>query len=346
MQHDYADALHKSLLFYRAQRSGDLSGTANPIPWRQQPSFLKDGADVGVDLSKGYFDAGDYVKYGQPAAYTVSMLAWSGVLFAEPLRAAGAMDELKSAVRWGSDYILQASRHIEHGCTFHAQVGRGAAMHCSRDACKYDHGYWGRPEDYERDFTYASQRRTYSINSTNPGIEIWASASAALSAAHMLLRDDGGRSDGGPSSAGSSSSLDADAVLYAAELLVVSKALYGCAADPSHNRGDAFLQHAGLPEVAPQYASFGFSDELGWASAWLYDATKDAGYLAAFQQLMRRGEDRCECAARAMLLHVARTSAPLPSPLASSLSFPRQGTMRASLPLGTTSTPSPSSRSS
>ena len=31
--HDYADALHKSLLFYRAQRSGDLSGTHNPIPW-------------------------------------------------------------------------------------------------------------------------------------------------------------------------------------------------------------------------------------------------------------------------------------------------------------------------
>ena len=53
----WADALRKSLLFYRAQRSGDL-GTDNPIPWRHS-SFLRDGHDAGVDLSRGYFDAGD-----------------------------------------------------------------------------------------------------------------------------------------------------------------------------------------------------------------------------------------------------------------------------------------------
>ena len=47
VMHDYRDALHKSLLFYRAQRSGDLSGGPNPIPWRTAPSFLSDGADAG-----------------------------------------------------------------------------------------------------------------------------------------------------------------------------------------------------------------------------------------------------------------------------------------------------------
>ena len=54
MQHaDYADALRKSLLFYRAQRSGAIEAHDNPIPWRRS-SFLSDGADVGVDLSGGY----------------------------------------------------------------------------------------------------------------------------------------------------------------------------------------------------------------------------------------------------------------------------------------------------
>jgi hypothetical protein len=140
----YADALRKSPLFYRAQRSGDLRDTQNPLPWRDAPSFLDDGRDVGVDLSRGYFDAGDYVKYGQPAAYSVAVLAWSGIEFATGLADAGQLDELKGAVRWGTDYILKAATHVNRRCTYYAQVGRGAAEGCDSDACRYDHGYWGR----------------------------------------------------------------------------------------------------------------------------------------------------------------------------------------------------------
>ena len=57
--HDYPDALVKSLLFFRAQRSGPA---VDGIPWRSKASFADDGRDVGVDLSGGYFDAGDYVR--------------------------------------------------------------------------------------------------------------------------------------------------------------------------------------------------------------------------------------------------------------------------------------------
>lgn len=119
--HDYADALRKSLLFFRAQRSGNL-GKENPIPWRAAPSFLSDGADVGADLSRGYFDAGDYVKYGQPAAYTVSVLAWGVLEFAPGFQRAGAVREVKAAVRWGTDYILNAANQLGDHCTYHAQV--------------------------------------------------------------------------------------------------------------------------------------------------------------------------------------------------------------------------------
>ena len=115
----FTAALQKSLLFFRAQRSGDL-GLDNPIPYRRAPSFAHDGSDVGVDLSRGYFDAGDYVKYGQPAAYTISILAWSGLEFERGLRAGGGFEELKLAVRWGADFILAAATHLDR-----AQAGWG-----------------------------------------------------------------------------------------------------------------------------------------------------------------------------------------------------------------------------
>ena len=48
-----------------------------------------------MDLSKGYFDAGDYVKYGQPAAFTVALLAWTGLEYEGGLHRAGQSAELR-----------------------------------------------------------------------------------------------------------------------------------------------------------------------------------------------------------------------------------------------------------
>ena len=52
--YNYTNAIHASLLFYEAQRSGKLPKD-NRIPWRGD-SMLDDGKDVGHDLSGGYFD--------------------------------------------------------------------------------------------------------------------------------------------------------------------------------------------------------------------------------------------------------------------------------------------------
>ena len=73
--YDLNELIHKSILFYEAQRAGPLPST-NRIPWRGD-STLRDGCDIGVDLSRGWFDAGDHVKFTFPAAYTATMLAWS-----------------------------------------------------------------------------------------------------------------------------------------------------------------------------------------------------------------------------------------------------------------------------
>ena len=51
---NYKEVIHKSLLFYEAQRSGYLPAH-NRIPWRKD-SALTDGDDVNEDLKGGYYD--------------------------------------------------------------------------------------------------------------------------------------------------------------------------------------------------------------------------------------------------------------------------------------------------
>src|ERR1019366_6256949 len=71
---DYAQALQDSMFFYEAQRSGQLPPD-NEVNWRGD-SDLADGSDNGVNLTGGYHDAGDLVKFGLPEAWTMNMLAW------------------------------------------------------------------------------------------------------------------------------------------------------------------------------------------------------------------------------------------------------------------------------
>lgn len=60
MDYPYGGILGLSFLFYEAQRSGKISGLpdgGNRISWRGD-QLLKDGQDVGADLSGGHYEAG------------------------------------------------------------------------------------------------------------------------------------------------------------------------------------------------------------------------------------------------------------------------------------------------
>jgi endoglucanase len=46
------------------------------VPWRGSSGLL-DGQLAGVDLTGGYYDAGDNVKFGFPMAFSVTLLSWS-----------------------------------------------------------------------------------------------------------------------------------------------------------------------------------------------------------------------------------------------------------------------------
>lgn len=168
---NYGEALQKSILFYEAQRSGDLADT-NRISWRGD-SALNDGADVGVDLTGGYYDAGDYVKFGFPMAGAMTLLGWGAIEYRNAYQQSGQLPYILDAIKWGTDYILKAHVTDSNGTKeFWAQVGDG----------DIDHSYWGPAE------TMTMPRPAFKIDRNNPGSDLAGEAAAALAAASVLFR--------------------------------------------------------------------------------------------------------------------------------------------------------------
>jgi len=60
----WSTLLGNLLYFYDAQRSGFLPPLYR-VSWRNTSS-TQDGRDSGVDLTGGYYDAGDYMKFTYP----------------------------------------------------------------------------------------------------------------------------------------------------------------------------------------------------------------------------------------------------------------------------------------
>ena len=238
---DYATALDLSMDFYYAQYSGDLPDD-HPISWRGD-SALTDGADVGRDLTGGWYDAGDHVKFGFPMAGAATTLAWGAIDYGDGYRAAASYDTIVAHVDWVTDYLMRT--YDDKGTdrlsddVFHVQVGNG----------NLDHAWWGAPED----MTMA--RPTYSVTAQKPGTEVTAETAAALAAGAILLAEAGHQER-------------ADALLAQAEkAFAFSEAYKG-----SYN--------VSVPQGAQFYKSWsGFKDELSWAASWLYEATGDSVYL-------------------------------------------------------------------
>ena len=116
-----------------------------------------------VDLTGGYYDAGDNVKYGLPLAFTVTTLAWAALAFKPELQAAGELKHVQEAIRWGTDYILKCAAKKNH---MWVQVGDP----------NLDHQCWVRPENMP------TPRTLYQIDGNTPGTEIAAETAAALAA--------------------------------------------------------------------------------------------------------------------------------------------------------------------
>ncbi|CAK9156575.1 unnamed protein product [Ilex paraguariensis] len=166
--YDYKDALSKAILFFEGQRAGKLPASQR-VKWRGD-SALSDGKPDNVNLTGGYYDAGDNVKFGWPMAFSVSLLSWTAVEFQKEISSINQLTFLRSAIRWGTNFFLRAH---SSSTTFYTQVGDANA----------DHQCWERPEDMD------TPRTLYKITSTSPGSEVAADTAAALAAASVVFKE-------------------------------------------------------------------------------------------------------------------------------------------------------------
>lgn len=166
---NYGEALQKSVWFYDAQRSGDL-GADNRVSWRGD-SALTDGSDVGLDLSGGFYDAGDHVKFGLPFSASMTMLAWGALEEPAAFQRSGQLPPLKANLRWGMDWLIKAHPAPQ---VLYGQVGNGNA----------DHQWWGPAE------VMPMARPSYKIDASCPGSDLAGESAAAMAASSLVFADD------------------------------------------------------------------------------------------------------------------------------------------------------------
>ena len=116
-KYSYNEVLHKSILFYEAERSGKLP-SSNRIPWRGD-SALGDKGINGEDLTGGWYDAGDHVKFGFLMAFSTTLLSWGVIEYKDAYTDAGELQAMLDSIKWPLDYFIKA--HVKPN-VFYGQV--------------------------------------------------------------------------------------------------------------------------------------------------------------------------------------------------------------------------------
>jgi hypothetical protein len=200
-------ALQESLYFYDAQKSGPARANGDqPLSWRgdSEPSdscvplvpksaAVPSGVNMSaafiaanksvldpnstgcVNLSGGFHDAGDHVKFGLPQSYAATTLGWGMYEFPQAYQATGTWNHGLDEMKWFSDYFLRSTFLNSSGqvVAFAYQVGEGSV----------DHDYWG-PSELQSSTLYP--RPAYFATSQTPAADQTASAAAALAVESLL----------------------------------------------------------------------------------------------------------------------------------------------------------------
>ncbi|KAH9545068.1 hypothetical protein CY35_12G029600 [Sphagnum magellanicum] len=243
---NYTVALGMALNFFDFQKSGYLP-PANNVTWRG-PSALLDGQNtldnVKTNLTGGYYDAGDNIKFGFPGAFTMTLLSWGAIEYGSRYEAIGEMEHIMEIIKWGTDYILETF-NASNVDKIYVQVGVGNTPGQNDLTC------WERPEDL--DYFDDTSRIALPVY---VGSDLAGEMAAALAAASIVFKDT-------PD--------------YSKELLKGATALYKFAVDVQ----GTYSANGGLLQSEVEfYNSSGYYDELLWGGAWLYYATGNSSYLS------------------------------------------------------------------
>jgi endoglucanase len=195
--YNFAEALQKSLYFYDAEKCGPGVGKGR-LEWRNDchtddavysvsnlpeelvayASLMDPDGDGLLDLSGGYHDAGDHVRFGLPQSYAFSTLGWGFYKFREAFTKVGEADHMVEILKWFSDCYLKTIYRDAAGKVFAFcyMVGSGSVDHC----------YWGPPEfqltsQYPRPATFATAE--------HPASDISAGVAAGLALMYLNFKD-------------------------------------------------------------------------------------------------------------------------------------------------------------
>ena len=203
---NYAEALQKSIYFYDAEKSGP-GITGGHLEWRgdseladqKVPLLPKGSGNIGtnlsqafitanraildpdgdgyVDVSGGFHDAGDHVRFGLPQAYSASTLAWGLIEFPDAYVQTGQRDHLVEELRWFADCFLRSTFRDSSGnvVAFCYQVGEGSV----------DHTTWSPPE---LESPILLPRPAYFATAETPASDQVAGHAAALAAIGIALQ--------------------------------------------------------------------------------------------------------------------------------------------------------------
>ncbi|EYU33249.1 hypothetical protein MIMGU_mgv1a018926mg, partial [Erythranthe guttata] len=224
--------------FFKVAQSGRLQEDNN-VSWRGD-SCLKDGSSLSEDLSGGYYDVGDAIKFNFPQSFAMTLLSWSVVEYNAKYEASGELNHVKETIKWGTDYLLKTfNNSVDTIDRVVTQVGRGG---CPSGTDPNDHSCWMRPEDidYERPVTECHRCSDLAVE-----------MAATLASPLIVFKD---------------------SILYSHQLIRGAETLFQFARE---QRGLYNIEN----QAANFYKSTSYWDEFVWRATWLYYATGNISYL-------------------------------------------------------------------
>ena len=245
-QHNYPKAQHISTYFLGAQRCGNTNS------WIHGACHLQDGQQVGKDLTGGWHDCGDYIKFHHTGPFTALMYL-SGfdnfeAAYADNYSQANSappsngIPDILDEVKIETDYLIKC---IENG-TIYWQIGDAR-----------DHNSFSEPVTQSNESPANGGGSRPVLSTTSGHSNALGNATSALALMSIVYKPYDNT--------------------YAINCLNAAKEYYNIAIKNPTGTADPDNFYGGQYGLATK----GYADELGLAAAMLFRATNDNNYLVS-----------------------------------------------------------------
>ncbi|MCL2577359.1 MAG: glycoside hydrolase family 9 protein [Defluviitaleaceae bacterium] len=249
---NYARLLQTALFFFDANMCGPDVNTRSHFLWRDNchlqdanisiPSAMRGTSGrTTIDLTGGFHDAGDHVKFQLPINFAAVTLGWAVYEYRDEFVNVGSLDHAQRILDHFIEFIHRSVVWNADGtiASFAYQVGDGGGGN--------DHGFWGRPERQTGSVSGANRNARFTnLTSGNPGTDQVAIATAVLAQHYANFGDP--------------------------EDLRVALALFNWARSSSTHNGVATAGVGGF------YDAQRWEDKLALAGEWLVIATGNTSH--------------------------------------------------------------------